>query len=293
MAIIDKFFRKTFGEQESEVPLNILICFSKTETGKSLCKIANCFLQSKIKNEQLSSLHLLETKEYESIKNIETFKAALYNEVMSECNDDNAIIRSFVKPSDDFVEEILSTSSELGCNLILIGIGKTVFNSQTWGAYQRFRSRGNAYKDIEESSNKISYRGVSSLLERNNNTTGIFIDQHLDNIDRIFVPILDKSDIHIFSYIKRAADKTTAEITLWDAIGAIESGPYLNKVFQNIQKNKEHVNLWDNNKKIDYDFIKQQDLIIIGIDGWEKLINSAITWSHSLPSTLIIREKTS
>ena len=55
--------------------------------------------------------------------------------------------------------------------------------------------------------------------------------------------------------------------------------------------NDEKVMLWDNSKKIDYEFIKQQDLVIIGFEGWAKLISSAITWSHSLPSTLIIRKK--
>ena len=57
------------------------------------------------------------------------------------------------------------------------------------------------------------------------------------------------------------------------------------------KNNQEKVVLWDNSKKIDYDFIKLQDLVVIGFEGWAKLISSAITWSHSLPSTLIIRKK--
>ena len=292
MALIDKLLKKTLPDQEAETPLNILVCFSKPETGKSLCKIANYFMQSKLKNEQIASLHILEKAEYDMIENIETYKTSLYDGVMQECRKGSAMIRTFVKPSDDFVNEILSTSKELDCNLVLIGIGKTVFTPQLWGAYQKFQAHKGSPSIPDTTLNKISQKGVSSLLERNNKTTGIFIDHGLDTIHNIFIPILDKNDIHIFDYIKRLAEKTEAEITIWDAIGIIDSNLELKKAFQVMQRTSENrVLLWDNSKKIDYDYIKQQDLVIIGFDGWAKLISSAITWSLSLPSTLIIRKQ--
>ncbi len=292
MALIDRFLKKTLIEQESETPLNILVSFSKPETGASLCKIANYLMQSKIKNEQIAALHLLEKKEFDKIENIEEYKTSLFDGIIDECRKGTAMVRSFIKPSDDFVSEILSTSEELDCNLVLIGIGKTVFTPQLWGSYQKFKAYQGAPQATESSLDSISYKGVSSLLERNDKTTGIFIDHNLNTINEIFIPLLDKTDIHIFDYIKRLAEKTIAKITLWDAIGVIDSVPELKKVFHIMQKNSdERVSLWDNSKKIDYDFIKQQDLIIIGFEAWTKLISSAITWSHSLPSTLIIRKK--
>ena len=292
MALIDKILKKTLPDQEVDTPLNILVCFSKPETGKALCKISNYFMQSKFKNEQIASLHLLEKAEFDKIENIETYKTSLYEGVMEDCRKGSAMIRTFVKPSDDFVSEILSTSVELDCNLILIGIGKTVFNPQLWGAYQKFQTHKGSPPTPGTPLNKISQKGVSSLLERNNKTTGIFIDHGLEEIHNIFIPILDKTDIHIFDYIKRLAEKSEGEITIWDAIGIIDSIPELKKVFQVMQRNSDdRVSLWDNSKKIEYDFIKQQDLVIIGFDGWAKLISSAITWSLSLPSTLIIRKQ--
>ena len=292
MALINKFLKKTISDQDDENPLNILVCFSKPETGKALCKIANYFMQSKLKNEQIASLHLLTKEEFEKIENIETYKASLYEGVMEECRKGNAMLRTFVKSSDDFVSEILSTSDDLDSNLLLIGIGKTVFTPQLWGAYQKFQAYKGVPQEAETKLDKISNKGVTTLLERNHKTTGIFIDHNLISIDDIFIPILDKTDIHIFDYIKLLAEKTTARITIWDAIGIIESVPELTKLFQTLQKNSDNsVSIWDNSKKIEYDFIKQQDLIIVGFDGWVKLISSAITWSHSLPSTLIIRKK--
>ena len=292
MALLDKFIKKTIVEEDVEPPLNILVCFSKKETGIALCKIAHHFLQSKIKNEQIASLHLLEKEEYDKIENIEEYKTNLFDNIIEECKKGTAMVRTFIKPSDDFVSEIITTSEDLDCNLVLIGIGKTVFNPQLWGSYQKFRSYQGISDKTETSLDTISHKGVSSLLERNERTTGIFIDHNLESIDQIFIPILDKTDIHIINYVSRLADKTIAKITLWDAIGVIESVPELRKAFQVMQKNSdERVVMWDNSKKIDYDFIKGLDLVVIGFEGWAKLISSAITWSHSLPSTLIIRKK--
>lgn len=292
MALIDKFLKRTLVGQESETPLNVLICFSKPETGKALCKVANYFLQSKVKNEQITSLHLLEQSEYDKIGNIEEYKASLYDGIIEECRKGSAMVRTFLKPSNDFVDEILATSEELNCNLVLIGIGRTVFTPQLWGSYQKFKSYQGDSQKTDTTLDTASHKGVSSLLERNEQTTGIFIDHNLETINKIFIPILDKNDVHIFDYIKRLADKTIAKITLWDAIGVIDATPELKKLFQVVQKNSdERVSLWDNSKKIDYDFIIEQDLVIIGFEGWSKLINSAITWSHSLSSTLIIRKK--
>jgi len=292
MALIDKFLKRTLFEQESDPPLNILVCFSKHDSGIALCKVANYLMHSKGKDEQIASLHLLEREEYDKIENIEEYKASLYSGIIEECRKGTAMVRTFIKPSDDFVSEILSTSEKLESNLVLVGIGKTVLTPQLWGSYQKFTANHGVTQETDTSLDTISHRGVSSLLERNEKTTGIFINHDLDTIDNVFIPILDKVDIHIFDYIKRLAEKTTAKITLWDAIGVIETVPDLKKAFHFMQKNAVgSVSMWDNSKKIDYDYIKQQDLVVIGFDGWTKLISSAITWSHSLRSTLIIRKK--
>lgn len=294
MALIDKFLKKKIVEEESDIPLNILVCFSKQETGIALCKIASHLMQYKVKNEQIASLHLLEKKEYDKIENIEEYKTSLFDGIIHECKRSAAMVRTFIKPSDDFVSEILTTSEDLDCNLVLIGIGKTVFTPQLWGSYQKFKAYQGLPQQADTTLDSLSHKGVSSLLERNDKTTGIFIDNNLEAIDQIFIPILDKTDIHIFDYIKRLADKTIAKITLWDAIGVIESVPELKKAFQAMQRSSdERVVMWDNSKKIDYDFIKGLDLVVIGFEGWSRLISSAITWSHSLPSTLIIRKKIS
>ncbi|NLA62809.1 MAG: hypothetical protein GX857_06225 [Bacteroidales bacterium] len=118
MALIDKFLKRTLFEQEFEPPLNILVCFSKHDTGVALCRVANYLTHSKSKDEQIASLHLLEKEEYDKIENIEEYKASLYDGIIEECRKGTAMVRTFIKPSEDFVCEILSTSYKLDSNLV-------------------------------------------------------------------------------------------------------------------------------------------------------------------------------
>ena len=79
---------------------------------------------------------------------------------------------------------------------------------------------------------------------------------------------------------------------IWDAIGSMENNLKLQKLYNSCQKlTEDKVSLWDNDKKIDIDFIKKQDLCIFGFDGWNKLVKTNLPWIESLPSTLIIKIK--
>ena len=256
MALINRFFKRSFFEEESRSPLNILVCFAKHQTGVSLCKIANYLTNSKCKNEQIASLHLLNKEEYDKIENIDEYKTTLYQGIIEECSKGSAIVRTFVKSSENFVDEILSTSKKLACNLVLIGIGKTVFSPQLWSSYQKFKSNEDPSENTEPTPEELAHKGVSTLLERNEQTTGIFIDHGLDTINHIFIPLLDSIDIHIFDYINHLSEKTDAKITVWDAIGAIDSSSELKKAFNRLRKRAGgKISIWDNRKKINYEFI--------------------------------------
>ena len=78
---------------------------------------------------------------------------------------------------------------------------------------------------------------------------------------------------------------------IWDAIGAIELNPKMQKLQQSfVKKIDEKINIWNNDEKIDTDFIIKQDLCIFGLDGWNKLISTPLSWINQLPSTLIIKD---
>ena len=67
----------------------------------------------------------------------------------------------------------------------------------------------------------------------------------------------------------------------------------MQKFYNTFQKvTDDKVFLWDTDKKIEVDFILLQDLCIMGVEGWNKLVRTNLPWIEYLPSTLIIKSKT-
>jgi hypothetical protein len=78
---------------------------------------------------------------------------------------------------------------------------------------------------------------------------------------------------------------------LWDAIGIIKTEPKLQKIYQFIEKKSDgKLDLWNNDRKIDETFIREQDLMMIGVEGWSRLTNTPLLWKEQLPSLLIIKD---
>lgn len=297
MDFVDILLKRLDSENELKRPIHALICFSKPETGKALGILANELVKSRTVKPAITALHLIDEEQKRSIENIDAYKNELFADIVAESERNKVTIRTFIKTSDCFAEDILKTSEEQGCNIVLLGIGSKVFNSKLWEKYRKLKGESEISEEIIfehfAPGEARSLRNVSSLLTRNPVASGVFINNGFKEPRNIFVPILDKEDVHIFTYLYQIATKENVSVTVWDAIGITQSNSKVQKLYQYITKKTDNrVKLWNNNKKIGEDFISMQDLIIIGIEAWDKLISAPLSWTSSLPSTLIIKDKT-
>lgn len=298
MDFLDILIKKIDGEAELKKPINALICFSKPETGNALCSLAVDIARSKPEKSSITVLHFIREEEMHAIEDMNIYKSSLFSEMIQRTERNKITIRTFVETSNDYVSDILHFAEKYNSNLILMGIGKQVFNPMLWSKYLSLKkdSLGGGEQHMEHYFNENEVRSLTSvatLLNRNPRATGVFVVNGFRETHKIFVPILDKEDIHIFTYVYQIAQKENVKIMVWDAIGIIESNPKVQKLYQfMLKKTDGRIFLWDNDKKIEHDFIQQQDLVIVGIEGWDKLISSALQWTDSLPSTFIIKDKT-
>lgn len=293
----DILLKKIANESDLQKPINVLICFANPKTAKALMILAGELIRQNPEKSAVTALHLMDKEEAKKIENFEVYKSELFADFLALGEKTKAQVRTFVKTSENFVDDILITAEEQQSNLILAGIGENVFNTLQWERYKSLKSNPDTTEtDICQHFGKVQARSlhnISSLLSRNPRTTGILSDKGMRDIERVFVPILDPDDVHVFTYIYLVAQKENVKVMIWDAMGLVETHPSVKKLYQFINRKTDgKVYVWDNEKKIDISFIHQQDLVIMGINGWEKLIDSAISWTTSLPSTLIIKEKT-
>lgn len=295
MEFADILSRRIEGENELKKPVNALICFSKVKTGKALGALINKMVRFKPDKSSITLLNLIDAEQAQQIQDENIYKSDLFSDIIRLSEANKLSVRTFVKQSDNYVDDILRTAEEYNCNLVLLGIGNSVFNPSLWSQYLKLKDE-NVVDEFyyQQLGTKVtsSLKNVSTLLNRNKLSTGIFAENDYSDSNTIFVPILTKEDAFSFPYFYQMAKNPDVSVTVWDAIGLMETGQKFQKLFQFIIKKTDgRVKLWDNNKKIELDFIQQQDLMIIGFSGWEKLIASALSWTHHLPSALIIKDK--
>lgn len=311
MDLVDIIVNRIDGDNELKRPIHALVCFTDTATGKRMGILAAHFALSRLESSSITFLHLKEplaqsvskgdksTADDEStVMESEVYQNKAFTRIIEKGEKNKITVRTFVKHSRDHVVDILRTSKEQGSNFVLLGVDFLRFKPVLWQKYYRLKmnpSYSESYVSNQFNGDEARVlNDIVSLIDRNPVATGLFMNRGLETAAKIFVPILSAADVQILPYIHfRFAQKEGIELMIWDAIGAIESDPRIQKLYQMIVKKTDgKVMLWDDDRKIERDFIQEQDLVIMGIDGWGKLLAAALPWTDALPSTLIIKDHT-
>lgn len=297
MEFADIVVNRIEAEDNSKNAFNALISFSSERTAKALGKITEMLMFGRQKRSFITFLNLINKKQADGIDDENIYKTNLLSNLTESSTFEKATIRTFVKQVDNTSDEILKVADEQESDIILMGIGLDIFKSHLWEKYIHLRENSFANEDDyikelgEEQTNKV--RRLTSVSSKSDKTVAILVGANFDKLENIFVPILKEEDILIFSYVHQIAKIANTNITVWDAIGIIDSNIKIQKLFSTISKKAEgEINLWNNNKKISVEFMNEQDLMIIGHSGWDKLICTPLCWiQHDMPSTLIIKDK--
>lgn len=310
MDLVDIIVNRIDGDTELKRPIHALVSFTEDVTGKRLGILAAHFAVSRLEKSSITFLQLKEARDQSDNKqNIqeeeepevmasEVYQNKAFTEILEKADKNKTTVRTFIKHSSDHVSDILKTSKEQDCNLVLLGVDFHRFTPGLWQKYYRLKNNpthSESYILNQFKADEARFlNNVASLIDRNPVATGLFMNRGLEQAVKIFVPILSAADVQMLPYVHfRFAQKEGIQLMIWDAIGAIESDPRIHKLYQMIVKKTDgKVMLWDDDRKIERDFIQQQDLVIMGIDGWGKLLATALPWTDSLPSTLVIKDNT-
>lgn len=298
MDFVDMLLNRLDGELEPKIPAHALVCFSHPETGKKLSKMVSEIILSKTEKSFITLLYLIpNTTGLSDDEPIEVLQHKLLADFKPKAEKSKITMRLFIRESVDWVTEIRKMTEEQSCNLLFIGFD---CNEISLGDAEKFIRLKND-QTITETTALAQFgaqeadrlKNISALLDRNKKVTSIFLDNGLVEINHVFIPVLSKADVHIFSFLYQAALKEHVHVMVWDAVGILLSDPKIQKLYQHIVKKSDgRVQLWDANKKIDKDFMETQDLLIIGIEGGIKLASTPLYWKDVLPSTLIVKDIT-
>jgi hypothetical protein len=296
MEIVDLLLKRFDGESELRKPASALVSFSHLETGKKLARLTYQIAMARTERSSLTLLYFLDQRqELLPQDEISVTQSKIGSDFIPKKEKGKITFRTFISDQENHPAEIMRMAAEQGCNLVLRGISCEELHIRQIEQYSLLRrDPANPVTAILAQFPKeqaVILQELTVMMGQNKVPTALFVDNGMQEANHIFLPVLGKSDVHTFTYLYHLAQQEQAEIMVWDAIGIIETEPKLQKLYQFIVKKSDgRVHLWDNDRKIEESFIRKQDLMMIGVEGWSRLTNTPLPWKEQLPSLLIIKD---
>ena len=291
-----KVSKNTLGIAEDAVNFKILISFGNSERGRALLRLANSFVKKLNTKAEIATMHLAQTSEIHQF-NIKDYE----EEIMSPIIDESKLLKQRITPifkaSNDINTDIFEEGNKGGYDLMLIGIGQSIYEGSFLGKVLGFTT---SIMSPERLKNKLT--GKEKLFDKShfdertreiligaNIPVGILIEKKLTKIERVIIPFLTESDVQLVNYFQKLINNAEARITLVDINGYIQSNEELNErlklISEYVPDHLEVLKEWEIEKKL----INTYDLMMVSIESWESLVVEDEEWLNNAPSTLIIK----
>lgn len=303
LTLINKLFANNTLKSVSEISrsskYNILISFANPEMGKSLLRLANGFVKKLHDNATITAMHLAQSSEIHQY-NYEQYETENFEAIIDESKFLNQKISTLFKASGDIVTEITDTANKGNYDLLLIGIGKSIFEGNLLGKMLGFTTRIISPDIlINQVTGKDSVFGNHTLdpktqliLSKCVIPVGILVDKGLKNFNFIIVPILSEKDTVVLKLAQKLIKNSEAQITFIDLTGILENNIHLKESIKRVgQIAPNHVDIIKVST-IPFEILSEQNLMIISDIGWRKAVEQKYDWLNNIPSTLIVSDKT-
>lgn len=300
--LINWFFKSKSDDVPQEISqiskYKILISFGNPDRGVSLLRLANGLVKKLNNNASVTTMHLSPTNELNHY-NIEQYEKESFAPIIQESENLNQKVTILFKASNDIDSDISEVANKGDYDLLLIGVGQSIFEGSLLGKILGFTTK---FINPEKIINQVTGREnlfenspfderTRLIINKSQISVGVLIDKGLKKIDKVFIPIFNEKDIFLIKFAQKLINSSESQITILDAVGHIKSDAKLKETIRSIEQTApNHINLLTE-RVIEKEFLIQNDLMLISIDSWKKLVDSKSIWLSNIPSSLIISER--
>ncbi|HLA54843.1 MAG TPA: cation:proton antiporter [Flavobacterium sp.] len=274
----------------------VLISFGNAERGKSLLRLANSLVKKENSDAIVTAMHLTLSNELHTF-GLEEEEHKSFAPVIAESEHLGQNIVTLFKASNDIDNDIIDIANHGEYNLLLVGLGQSIFEGTLLGKVLGYTTRIiNPDRLIDKFIGKEGLFENSPFDERTRQIVakskmpvGILVDKDLESLNRVFMPIFSNEDAFLTEYAQKLVDNNDSQITFVDPNGAIKDN---SKIYDSIDhiKNRMPNNITMMEERImKKDFLIKQDIMVVSLDSWKKLVNSQSIWLSNIPSVLIIK----
>jgi Kef-type K+ transport system membrane component KefB len=299
--LINYIFKTKDFNVLDEVPngnkYKILISFGNKEKGKSLLRLANSLIKKQKETSSITAMHLTLSDEMHSY-NLEEYEKQRFAPLVAESKDLKLEITTIFQATVDIETNISEIANNGEYDLLLVGLGKSIFEGTLLGKVLGFTTRIiNPDRLIDKFTGKEGLFENSPFDERTRQIIsktkapiGILIDKELQVVNQLFIPIFSSEDSFLIDYAQKLIYNNNSHVAILDFNGHIENNFVLKSAISSLeQKYAKNITLMDD-KTIKKEFLVHQDLMIISIESWKNLVDSSSDWLSSIPSVLIFKQ---
>ncbi|MCB6078827.1 cation:proton antiporter [Flavobacterium psychrophilum] len=274
----------------------ILVSFGNYEKGKSLLRLANSLIKKQKDVSTITAMHLSVSDEMHGF-NLEDYEKEAFIPIIEESKLLNQDINTIYKATVDIETDIAEIANNGDYDLLLVRLGKSIFEGTLLGKVLGFTTRIiNPDRLLDKITgkerlftNSIFDDRTRQIIAKNKTPLGILVDNELNYTDKIFVPFFGTEDAFLVDYIQKFVYNNNSKIKIIDINNQIENNFLIKNAIQTLEKTYPDNIALVNENQILKSFLIKQDLMVISLDSWKKLVDSQSVWLSNLPSVLIIK----
>ena len=292
---------KTKDVNDSEVMQNynkyrILLSFGNNEKGRSLLRLANSLIKKQKESSSITAMHLSLSDEMHQF-NMEDKEKNSFYPVVEESQLLNQDITTIFKVTMDIETEIADIANQGDYDLLLVGLGKSIFEGTILGKVIGFTTRIiNPDRLIDKFTGKEGLFENSPFDERTRQIIaktkmplGILIDKELQNVNQVFIPIFSPEDSFLIVYVQKLIYNNDSKITILDVKGLVNTNFVMESAVNSLQqKYPDNIGLIEG-ESVKKEFLDKQNLMLISLESWKVLVDSRSDWLSEVPSVLILK----
>jgi len=298
--IINRVFRKEPNQAFEAVSqiskYKVLISFANPEKGKVLLRLANNMVRKMNSNAAVTVMHLSPNNELNQL-NIDEYEHDSFAPVIEESKLLNQKITTLFKVTNDIMAEIPEVANKGDYDLLLVGLGQSIFEGSLLGRILGFTTRIidpdrliNTVTGKEKLFDRSHFEeSTRMILAKSEVPVGILLDKNLVKTDKVLIPVFDQKDAFLIKYAQKLISNSGAQVTIVDSNGQVKDSEMKEQIREIEQNAPNHIYLV-NQTVIGKEILQQQDLMIISLESWKRLVEKQTAWLSNTPSVLIISE---
>lgn len=274
----------------------ILISFGNNEKAKSLLRLANSFINKQKELSSITAMHLSMSDEMHSY-DIQEQERIRFSSILEESKLLKQKITTIYKATVDIEADITDMANNGDYDLLLVGVGKSIFEGTLLGKVLGFTTRIiNPDRLIDKFTGKEGLfenspfdERTRQIISKSKKPVGILVDKNLNQVDQVFIPIFGPDDVYLIDYAQKLVYNNNSTISILDVNSIFKNNFIIESAINSLQAKYPNNIVIMNDRVMKKEFLSKLDLIILSLESWKTLVDSQSTWLSNIPSVLIIK----